>query len=457
MDKNIKFSNFKIFQNNDRKYMYCINDNKIFEIDDKTLALLNESGKTYEEIERNLANLFTKEELHELIKLMQDFNIIESNGDKFKNNYTIKDESLSSIMLLVAQDCNLRCAYCYADEGKYHDCGKMDITTAKKAVDFLVDKSDSDKLGICFFGGEPLLNINLIKEVVDYCNEKKINKQFKFSMTSNGTLLNKEIEEFIIKHKITLQISIDGDRDTHDSNRYFSGKIGSFDTVLEKTKFLREKGLLNARGTITTKELDLVYTYDFLNSIGFNRVALSPAFNLLTDKEFDQMADAHIKLYSNFEKRIKEKRFDEVKNNVMVMEILRYIHNFGIRTKSCGAGRNMYAIDINGDIYPCQRFVGNKKAILGNVFKNDDNQKEFIESTKIYNFDKCTSCWIRNLCVGGCVHTNFSLTNNINLPYEPFCEYKRKITYEAINMYLRLSDEEIDELFKEEKILQYTK
>ncbi|WP_195430404.1 radical SAM protein [Clostridium sp. D46t1_190503_E9] len=453
MDTHIKFSNFKIFQNDDHKYMYCVNDSKIFEIDDRTLALLNEEGKTYEEIEKDLSSLFSKEELDELINSMREFGIIENKDDNIENNYDINTDNLSAIILLVAQDCNLRCSYCYADEGKYNDCGRMDITTAKRAVDFLIDKSDSEQLGVCFFGGEPLLNFVLIKEIVSYCHEKEINKKFNFSMTSNGTLLNKEIEEFIIENKIAIQISIDGDKNTHDSNRYFSGKVGSFDTVLRKTKSLREKGLLSARGTITTKELDLVHTYDFLNSTGFNRVVLSPAFNLLNDEEYDAVADAHINLYSNFENRIKEKKIDEVKNNVMVMETLSYIHNSGIRTTACGAGKNMYAIDINGDIYPCQRFVGSKKAILGNIFKDDDKQKEFAEKTKIYNFDKCSSCWTRNLCVGGCVHTNFSLTDNMNLPYEPFCEYKRKTTAEAINIYLRLSDEEIDELFKEQKEL----
>lgn len=451
MDKHIKFSNFKIFNNDDRKYMYCVNDNKIFEIDDRTLALLNEDGKTYDEIQKNLSKLFTKEELNELINNMLEFGIIENKNYNFENKNNLGNESISSIMLLVAQNCNLRCVYCYADEGKYHDCGKMDITTAKKAVDFLIDKSDSDILGICFFGGEPLLNFELIKEIVGYCNKKEINKKFTFSMTSNGTLINKEIEDFIIENKINVQISIDGDKDTHDSNRYFSGKVGSFDTVLEKTRFLREKRLLNARGTITSKQLDLLHTYNFLNSIGFNRVALSPAFNLLSDDQYDAVADAHINLYSNCEKRIKEKKFKEVKNNVMFMEILSDIHNFGVRKTACGAGKNMYAIDINGDIYPCQRFVGSKQSILGNVFNEDNKQKEFAEKTKIYNFNKCSDCWIRNLCVGGCVHTNFSLTGDVNLPYDPFCEFKRKTTTEAINIYLRLSDDEIDELFKDSK------
>lgn len=455
MNKRIKFADFKIVKNDEQKYIYCVNDNKIFEIDDKTLALLDQEGKTYEEIENDLSSLFSKDELDDLIKSMHEFGIIENKGEKLKENSNKISRSISAITLLVAQDCNLRCSYCYADEGKYHNSGKMDLATAKKSVDFLIRKSESDELGVCFFGGEPLLNFTLVKEVVDYCHkkEKEIGKKFRFSMTSNGTLINKEIEEFIIENNIRLQISIDGDKKTHDSNRYYTGKIGSYEKVLEKTKSLREKGLLDARSTITTKELDLVHTYDFLNSIGFNRVALSPAFNLLNVKEYDIMADSFVDFYLNFEKRIKEKKYEEVKNNIMFMRQLGDIHNSRVRTTACGAGNNMYAIDINGDIYPCQRFVGNKEASLGNVFEDDYRQKDFLERTTVDNFGKCNDCWIKNLCVGGCVHTNFSLTGDINVPYEPHCEYKRKIVAEAIKIYLRLSDEEIDELFKDQNKL----
>lgn len=451
MNTCIKFADFKIFQNDNKKYIYCVKDNKIFEIDNKTLALLNQDKKTYKELQDNLSLLFSKDELDELIKSMYNYGLIENKSEGLKNNCKQISRSVSSIILLVAQDCNLRCSYCYADEGKYNNSGTMDFAIAKKSIDFLIHKSESEKLGICFFGGEPLLNFKLIKEVVDYCHtkEKETNKKFGFSMTSNGTLINNEIEEFIIKNNIKLQISIDGDEKTHNSNRYYADKSGSYKTVLKKTKCLREKRLLDARATITTKELDLVHTYDFLNSIGFNQVALSPAFNLLNAKEYDMMADAFIDFYLNFEKRIKEKKYEEVKNNVMFMSQLRDIHNSKIRTTACGAGNNMYAIDINGDIYPCQRFVGSKKVILGNVFEDDNRQQDFSKKTLLNNFKKCSNCWIHNLCVGGCVHDNFSLTNDITSPYEPHCKYKRKIITEAIKIYLRLSDEEIDELFKD--------
>lgn len=449
MNTIINFTDFKIFQNDNHKYIYGVKDNKICEIDDRTLALLKQNGKTYEELKNNLASLFSEDELDELIKSMYEYGFIENRDEELENNSNQISAAISALNLLVVQDCNLRCSYCYADEGKYQNSGIMDISTAKKSVDFLIDKSESEELWICFFGGEPLLNFKLIKEVVDYCykKEKETGKKFRFSMTSNGTVINDEIEEFIIKNNIKLQISVDGDKKTHDANRYYSGKIGSHDILLKKTKSFREKGLLDARGTITTKELDLVHTYDYLRSVGFDNIALSPAFNLLTVEEYDIMADAFVDFYLNFEKRIKEKKYEEVKKNVMFMQELSFIHGSNIRITACGAGNNLYAISTNGDIYPCQRFVGSKEAILGNVFEGDDKQRDLLKKVTIDNFKKCSDCWIRNLCVGGCIHNNFSLSGDINSPYEPLCEYRKKITAESINIYLRLSDEEIHGLF----------
>ncbi|WGX77866.1 radical SAM protein (plasmid) [Paraclostridium bifermentans] len=450
MNKIINFTDFKIFEINNKKYIYCIEDNKIYEIDDRTVALLNQNEKTYEDLKNNLAPLFNEGELDDLIKSMYECGIIENKDNTVKSNFNQIPTDISWINLLVVQDCNLRCSYCYAEDGKYQNSGVMDIDTAKKSVDFLINKSKCEKIGICFFGGEPLLNFKLIKEVVDYCNkkEKETGKKFGFSMTSNGTLLNDEIEEFIIKNNIKLQISIDGDKKTHDLNRYYSNKVGSHDTVLKKTKALRDKGLLDARATITTNELDLVHTYDYLCSLGFDRISLSPAFNLLTVEDYDKLADAYIDFYLNFEKRIKDRKFEEVKNNMMFMQQLSYIHNSQIRTTACGAGHNLNAISINGDIYPCQRFVGTKEVLLGNVFNGYNSQLDFVENVTINNFKTCNECWIRNLCVGGCVHDNFAFNKNLNLPYDPQCEYRKKIVTEAIKIYLRLSDEEIYELFE---------
>lgn len=449
MENTINFTKFKIFQNNGHKYIYCVKDSKICEVDDRTLALLNQSGKTYDEIKDTLGPLFYENELNGLINQMETYGFIEKEMYKSKKRHVEVSSDISSLLLLVVQDCNLRCSYCYADGGNYQHAGVMDIDTAKQSVDFLIKKSANENLGICFFGGEPLLNLDLIKEIVYYCRnkEKETNKKFGFSMTTNGTLINSEIENFIIENNIKTQISIDGGKETQDANRYYSGKIGSHDTVIKKTNFLRKKGLLDARATITMKELNLVHIYDYLQSIGFRQITMSPAFNLFSAGEYDMLADAYIHFYLNFENRIKEKKYSEVKNNRMFMQELTAIHNSKTRGVACGVAQNLYAIDVNGEIYPCQRFVGCEEFVLSSVFQDDSRQKEFLSNISIDNYTECHHCWIRNLCVGGCPHDNFSSTGDINSPYEPFCKYKKKIITSVINIYLRLSDEEIGILF----------
>lgn len=212
---------------------------------------------------------------------------------------------------------------------------------------------------------------------------------------------------------------------------------------------MRNKKILGARGTITPQQFDLVYLNDFLHSKDFANVVLSPALNLLSDNDYHAMAEAYINFFLECENRIKKGKVEEIRNNQVFMSQLSAIHRANVRNKVCGAASNLYAIDINGDIYPCQRFVGNKEMSLGNVFYNDNKQKYFLKKSTLDNFEKCKTCWIRNLCVGGCLHDNYSMTGDMNATHDLYCKYKQSITEEAINIYLRLSDEEVIEFFGE--------
>lgn len=448
MGKTIDFIDFKIFENNEQKYVYSIKDNKICEVDDKVIKLLGQSGKEYKEIQHAMTDVFSKVELNRIIEQLDECNFIEK---EIEEELIDKETNgISSIILLVAQDCNLRCSYCYADGGSYEDNGIMNIETAKKSIDFLVKKTKSKQMAICFFGGEPLMNFEIIKAVVDYCHliEEESDVVFGFTMTTNGTMISEKIQDFIIKNRIRVQISIDGDKNIHDTNRYYSKNIGSHDIVLEKTKKLREKKLIDARATITPKELNITYIYDYLNSLGFDQITLSPAFNLFEYNEYESIANAYINFYKEFEMRIKNKKYDEVKNNKMFIKELKDIHNSGVRKVACGAGGNLYAIDINGDIYPCQRFVGIKKQSLGNVFEKDYKSEQFIKSIKLEGRLKCQECWAKNLCLGGCFHDNYESTGSVNLSSSYFCEFKKKIAEEMVHIYLRLTDEEIHEVLE---------
>ncbi|AEY67466.1 radical SAM protein [Clostridium sp. BNL1100] len=446
----INFKEYMEFCENNKNYIYTIDDGKVFHVDDKTLRLLQQSGRSYNEICENISDVFSRDELDGILEKMSKYNFITS-GVLPKGEPSPKlTNDISTLTLLVTQACNLRCSYCYGEDGSYNDNGIMDIQTAKKAVDFLLTKTHQDKVSVCFFGGEPLLNFTLIKEIVSYCREKEreTQKRIAFSMTTNGTKINEEISKYIVENSIRLQISIDGDRATHDTNRYYSDKTGSHHNVIKNTEYLRNLGLLDARATVTGKNMDLVSTYNYLKSIGFKGVTLSPAFNLLSDGEYDLLADAYRELYLYFEKFIKNREFDKVLENKSFMQEINQINSAMKRRVSCGVGRNLYAVDIHGNLFPCQRFVSNKDFKVGSIYENDDGQEEFVSKINIDNYEKCASCWVRNLCVSGCSHNNLSSTGDVNLPYEPFCKFTRKVKKEVIGIYLRLTPEEKKILFK---------
>ncbi|WP_162265429.1 PapB family radical SAM/SPASM ranthipeptide maturase [Abyssisolibacter fermentans] len=446
-------SDYKIFCVQDSKYVYYIENNKIFKIDNKTEKLLGQDGKSYKEIYDNLQSIYTQEELDTTIKAMKEHDFIIDNIDIINNEQGDVAHNFPDMMmvtLLIVQECNLRCSYCFGENGEYNDRGVMDIETAKKAIDFFVKNSKNDTLTICFFGGEPLMRFDLIKEIVAYCEQKKIatSKNFKFTMTTNATLLNEEIEQFIIKHDMNVLISIDGDKETHDYNRYFKGKVGCHDIVLAKTQSLRNKNLLTARATVTGKQLDINSIYNYLDSLNFKKIILSPAFNLLSDEEYDKAADGYIAMYKELEELIKKKAYEEIYKNKIFITGLKKIHNSNRRSIACGVGRNTCTVDIHGNIYPCQRFVNNKEFVMGNIDKGFNNRSDFLNNITLEHRQKCSKCWARNLCIGGCIHTNYTSTGDINLPSDQFCNFTRKIWKELIKIYLRMSKEDINILLE---------
>ena len=192
---------------------------------------------------------FTEQEFNQLICAMKTSKFVIGEGEDIDQTIT---DSVSEITLMLVQSCNMSCKYCYAEEGVYNDEGKMDINTAKNSFEFLVKNSKVDELGVILFGGEPLIAYDVIKELLEYIRmrEKEIGKKVHINMTTNGTLINEEVEKLFETYDVHMMISIDGDKETHDSNRYFKNKIGSYELVLEKTKKFREQGKLTARATI---------------------------------------------------------------------------------------------------------------------------------------------------------------------------------------------------------------
>ncbi len=442
----ILFNDYRVFEVDNNRFVFSIPDNKIFEIDNKVEKLISLSGETFDSISHKMSSDYSEEELFKILETMGQAGFL-NNSEVEK--YTVKE--LKILTLLLVQGCNLRCSYCYAEDGKYNDSGEMSKETAFKAVDFLLNKTKLKDIGICFFGGEPLLQFGLIKDIVAYCKmkEKEEGREFHFSMTTNGTLITEDIEKFIIENKISTQISIDGDENTHNKHRFFANKEGTHDFVMKKTKTLREGKKLLARATITKESIENVENnYMYLLDSGFRNIAMSATYDMLDSEDFRKLTNAFISMYKHCEDLIKKEEYSKVKNNKMFMQELGRIHKASRCNIACGVGRYTYAIDVHGDIYPCQRFVSNKEFCIGNVYENDNKREDFLEEIAFDKHKECQKCWARNLCKGGCAHVNLSMTGKVNEPDPEYCNFIRSINECLVEIYLRLSQNEIEQLWR---------
>lgn len=351
---------------------------------------------------------------------------------------------------MLCQDCNMRCSYCFAGNGEYNEKGYMNFKIGKKAIDFLIENSLSDDLTVCLFGGEPLLNSKLFIKMVNYCKyiEKEKGKKITITTTINGTLLTKEIEKFLIENNVRVQISLDGDKDTHNSNRYFSNKAQSYDKIMKNIDGMRKQGLLSARATVTRNNLDMIQIFNHLNDLNFRAVPFTPAFNLFNNNDLEDLKASYGELVVYFENLIKNGEINKAKKVTVLYSFIRKIYNARNRDISCGLGNSAIAVDINGDIYPCHRFVSDKRSIIGNIYDGFKRRQEFLESVNIENIDKCKKCWAKNLCIGGCPKEFKEDIENKDENKLDLCELHKFLYEKLIYLYLRLTKEEKEELFK---------
>lgn len=393
---------------------------KLIEFENKFFIYDVDNFNLYE-IEENLHNSIKRNEI-----FMEDL-IPKSNYIDTKQHL----QSITNIHLNVAQVCNLVCGYCYGIDGEYGLKGKMNEGNALKAIDFLIKNSGDEKnLRVVFFGGEPLLNFPMIKTVVDFCDkkEKEVSKNFNYSIVTNGTKFNTEINDFLNKNNFDVTVSFDGDKETQDVNRPFRGGKGSYESILPKVKeFLESRnGNATARATITNHSKDLLFYRDNLKQIGFKNsfveaVTLSDFskenynVNDLTSDQRKQLLEYDKKEIEAFAKAIKSR--DDL-SDFMGSKYIIYLKQLLNKKKNsqyCGVSRSMRGIAVNGDIYPCHRFVGDNDFKLGNVNLKDENKaKEKYDIDFINEHPQCKSCFAKHYCGGGgCIHNNYVKNGSI--------------------------------------------
>lgn len=398
-----------------------------------------------------------KEALEEVLELKEDGalfteDIYENYIIDFKKRQTV----VKALCLHIAHDCNLGCKYCFAEEGEYHGRrALMSFEVGKKALDFLVANSGSRvNLEVDFFGGEPTLNFDVVKQLVEYGRslEEPNNKKFRFTLTTNGLLLNDDILEFANKEMANVVLSIDGRKEVNDRMRPVRGGkgVGSYDIIVPKfQKVAQSRNQMNyyVRGTFTHHNIDFSEDVKHLADLGFEQISVEPVVAAptddyaLTDEDIPTLLNQYDELAKELLKRHREgKPF----NFFHFMIDLEGGPCVAKRLSGCGSGTEYLAVTPWGDLYPCHQFVGNEDFLMGNVdegITRTDIQNEF-KCVNVYAKPKCRECFAKFYCSGGCAANAYNFDNSITGTYEAGCELQKKRIECAIMIKAALAEEE---------------
>ncbi len=345
---------------------------------------------------------------------------------------------IKALCLHIAHTCNLNCSYCFASQGKYHgDRGLMSFEVGKRALDFLVENSGTRRnLEVDFFGGEPLMNFDVVKQLVEYARsiEKEKNKNFRFTLTTNGMLIDDDVIDFANREMSNVVLSLDGRKDIHDRFRVdYAGK-GSWDRIVPKfQKLVDARGGKDyyMRGTFTHANPDFLKDIETMLDLGFNELSMEPVVcasgdpSELTEEDLPIVLDQYEKLASLMLKREREGKPFTFYHYMIDLTGGPCIYK---RISGCGSGTEYMAVTPWGDLYPCHQFVGDEKFKLGDVFNGVDNfeiQKEF-EDCNVYARKECADCWAKLYCSGGCAANAYHATGSVRGVYEYGCKLFRK-------------------------------
>jgi len=341
------------------------------------------------------------------------------------------NSELRALSLLVSQDCNLRCGYCYADHGTFRYGTKlMSYDTAKKCIDKLLNKDDLNH--ISFFGGEPLLNFSLIKMIDSYLNKNKFSVMY--SMITNGTIMNDEIKNFINEKFLNLGISLDGPKEVNDMQRFGRSFESAHDHVVDTIDRLRPRTYpITIKSTITRRSANrLTEIVDYISSLNIDSIDIRSVKYISTRSEFF-MDDGDYATYVNGISKILVDNVNKLANGENVKSILfiRFILMLMLtKTRwiySCAAGRGLITITADGDVYPCEKYIGLSEFHMGNVHDDDfpgerfKVLREMFCMINVYNSPDCSECWARYLCGGGCHLQSYVTHGDMSQPIERMC------------------------------------
>lgn len=406
---------------------------EMYENSDKE-SIFAEMAKRYPKQQDDIVECW--DEMQELIAAEELFT--KDSYEPYITDFAKRPTVVKALCLHIAHDCNLACQYCFAEEGEYH--GKRELMSyevGKKALDFLVANSGNRRnLEVDFFGGEPLMNFQVVKDLVAYGRslEKEHDKNFRFTLTTNGVLLDDDIMEFANKEMGNVVLSIDGRKEVHDRMRPFRKGAGSYDLIVPKfQKFAesRHQDKYYVRGTFTHNNLDFSKDVLHLADLGFKQISVEPVVAQDTDSYAIREEDLPqlMEEYENLAlEMVRRHGTEEDFNFFHFMIDLEGGPCVAKRLSGCGSGTEYLAVTPTGDLYPCHQFVGNTDFLMGNVddgVVNTELRDEF-KSCNVYAKEKCRECFARFYCSGGCAANSYNFHGDIHNAYDIGCALQKK-------------------------------
>jgi uncharacterized protein len=431
------------FKNQGMNFVLDVNSGAIHVVDDVVYDILDFDIEDENNIILKLKDRYPLNEINEGIFEIKELidNELLFTEDVYKN-IVDNDNSTSYIKAMclnIAHDCNLRCKYCFASEGDYK--GKRELMSpevGKKAIDFVIKNSGPrHNIEIDLFGGEPLMNFDAVKEIVNYARsqEKQNNKNIRFTITTNAVLLSDDIIDYIDSNMGNVVLSIDGRKEINDKIRLRCDGTGTYDSILPKIKKMVEKRQNGkqyyVRGTFTRENTDFYNDVVALADEGFKEISIEPVV-LESESKLSLREEDLPVIFQQYDKITEELIRRKNEGNEFKFYHFAIDLNGGPcvykRISGCGAGHEYVAVTPSGEIYPCHQFVGNSEFIMGNVFDGliDKKISDVFKSGHIYNKPECLKCWARFYCSGGCQANNYNFNKDIHIPYKLGCEMMKK-------------------------------
>lgn len=404
---------------NSKKLLFYTPNSQLFSIQDKNILNYLAYCKS------NRSTKLEPTSFKKSYEILHD--IFEKSPKSSKDNNDFKEE-IDTVILPISGKCNLRCSYCFAsDNNDKFNFSSISKEEAKDIIDYLLVKKNLKTIYISFFGGEPLLRLDIINFVIDYIKENFNDRDIKYSITTNGTILNGRILETIKNNNIPLLISLDGPKELNIHRKFSNGK-NSFDKIIDNISVLKENNVdVNLRATMANDNLNIVETHKFFENLGmpFKIIYAHEALNSdyiysnFNDKlnVIKEQYNELISYYLEFVKR------GEKINCLSITDKLTKLLYRSKNHYACTGGRSLFSITSDGELYSCEHLSGLPEYSVGNIKNDIDKEKvKSIQSTNVESIEDCSVCWLRYFCSGGCFANNLSATNNVRKPEKSKCE-----------------------------------